>query len=143
MIFDAHSGQQQGVEEVLLSVPFAARDVPRLRVLVEGYASLAGLPEQRRGDFVVAMDAVAGNVVQHGGGHGLLVLARAHCHELRCRISDRGPGFTAEAIPDLAVGINGAGHGQGLWLTRLITDDLTVIPKAVGTTVVFAMRWNR
>ncbi|WP_327352727.1 ATP-binding protein [Streptomyces sp. NBC_01304] len=141
MIFDAYSGQQQGVEEVLLSVPFAARDVPRLRVLVEGHASLVGLPEQRRGDFVVAMDAVAGNVVQHGGGHGLLTLTRAHCHELRCRISDRGPGFTVEAIPDLAVGINGA--GQGLWLARLITDDLTVIPKAVGTTVVFAMRWNR
>jgi anti-sigma regulatory factor (Ser/Thr protein kinase) len=125
-------------EEVLLRRRFGAADIPPLRVLVESYAAFAGLPEPRRGDFVVAMDAVAVNAVQHGGGQGVLVLARTP-GELECRISDRGPGFTEEVIPDLAPGLNGCCPGRGLWLTRLITDRLTVVPGPAGTTVTFAM----
>ncbi|MGW0534177.1 ATP-binding protein [Streptomyces sp. NPDC003032] len=141
MTFDTRGGQAEGAEEILLRTPFTAKDVPYLRALVEGHAALVGLPQQRRGDFVVAMDAVASNAVQHGGGQGVLTLARAACHELRCRISDGGPGFTADVIPELAPGINGAGHGQGLWLTRLVTDDLTISADPTGATVAFSMRW--
>ncbi|QGV77437.1 ATP-binding protein [Streptomyces ficellus] len=125
-------------EELLLRRRFAGVDIPRLRVLVESCAALSGLPEARRGDFVVAMDAVAGNVVQHAGGAGLLVLART-AEELRCRVTDRGPGFTEDVIPDLAPGLNGACRGRGLWLTRLITDRLAVTRGPDGTTVTFAM----
>ncbi|MFF8293500.1 ATP-binding protein [Streptomyces sp. NPDC016309] len=133
-------GGQPGIgEELLLRRRFGGADIPRLRVRVEGCAALSGLPEPRRGDFVVAMDAVAGNVVQHAGGHGVLVLART-AQELECRVSDRGPGFSEDVIPDLAPGLNGACHGRGLWLTRLITDRLTVTRDPVGSTVTFAMR---
>lgn len=126
-------------EELLLRRRFDSAGIPRLRVLVEGCAALSGLPEPRRGDFVVAMDAVAGNVVQHGGGHGVLVLARTP-EELECRITDRGPGFSEDVIPELAPGLDGACLGRGLWLTRLITDRLTISGGPTGSTVAFAMR---
>ncbi|MER7110068.1 ATP-binding protein [Streptomyces sp. NPDC000229] len=126
-------------EELLLRRRFGGADIPRLRVLVEGCAALSGLPEPRRGDFVVAVDAVAGNVVQHAGGYGVLVLARTP-EELECRVTDRGPGFTEDVIPDLAPGLNGACRGRGLWLTRLITDRLTIARGPVGSTVAFAMK---
>ncbi|MET9800308.1 ATP-binding protein [Streptomyces sp. NPDC006368] len=138
MTLDSTGGVPGINEDVLLRRGFGAADIPRLRVLVESHASLAGLPEPRRGDFVVAMDAVAGNVVQHAGGRGLLVLTRTR-RELECRISDRGPGFSEDVIPDLAPGLNGSAPGRGLWLTRLITDRLTVTPGPVGTTVSFTM----
>ncbi|GGU59013.1 ATP-binding protein [Streptomyces lavendofoliae] len=125
-------------EELLLRRRFGSADIPRLRVLVESCAALCGLPEPRRGEFVVAMDAVAGNVVQHAGGHGLLELART-AKELECRVTDRGPGFTEDVIPDLAPGVNGACRGRGLWLTRLITDRLTVASGPAGSIVTFAM----
>ncbi|OKJ94608.1 hypothetical protein AMK26_32875 [Streptomyces sp. CB03234] len=139
MTLDSAGGRPGIGEELLLHRRFGGADIPRLRVLVEGYAALTGLPDCRRGDFVVAMDAVAGNVVQHAGGHGVLVLARTP-EELECRVSDRGPGFTEDVIPDLAPGLNGACHGRGLWLTRLITDRLTIAPGPVGSIVTFAMK---
>ena len=139
MTLDAAGGPPGIGEELLLHRRFGGADIPRLRVLVEGYAAVSGLPEPRRGDFVVAMDAVAGNVVQHAGGHGVLVLTRT-AKELECRVSDRGPGFTEDVIPDLDPGLNGACQGRGLWLTRLITDRLTVTRDPEGSTVSFAMR---
>ncbi|KUH40240.1 MULTISPECIES: ATP-binding protein [Streptomyces] len=132
-------GNGEGAD-ILLRCPFGGSDIPRLRVLVESHAAQAGLPEPRRGDFVVAVDAVVVNAVRHAGGSGVLVLART-ARELECRVSDRGPGFTEDVIPELAPGIGGACPGRGLWLTRLITDRLTVTPgPAGGSTVTFAMR---
>ncbi|MFG3497799.1 ATP-binding protein [Streptomyces sp. NPDC047928] len=134
------AGEAPGIgETVLLRRGFGGADIPELRVLVDSCAALAGLAEPRRGEFVVAVDAVAGNAVRHAGGRGLLVLARTP-KELECRVSDRGPGFTEDVIPPLAPGIDGACPGRGLWLTRLVTDRLSVAPGAVGATVTFAMR---
>ncbi|WP_175407731.1 ATP-binding protein [Streptomyces sp. TRM64462] len=127
-------------EDILLRRSFGGPDIPRLRMLVAGHAALAGLPEPRRGDFVVAVDAVAGNAVRYAGGGGDLALVRTP-KELECRVTDRGPGFTQDVIPDPAPGVGGAGPGRGLWLSRLVTDRFTVAPcPAGGCTVSFAMR---
>ncbi|GAA4933555.1 ATP-binding protein [Streptomyces coeruleoprunus] len=139
MTVDPAGGTPGTDEHVLMRRAFDGADIPELRVLVDSYAALAGLAEPRRGDFVVAVDAVAGNAVRHAGGRGVLVLARTP-KELECRVRDRGPGFTEDVIPRLAPGIDGACPGRGLWLARLITDRLTVAREPVGSTVTFAMR---
>ncbi|MGW7268439.1 ATP-binding protein [Streptomyces sp. NPDC054842] len=139
MALDTGDGRAPTAQDVLLRSRFAGADIPRLRVLVEGHATLAGLVEARRADFVVAMDAVATNAVQHGGGDGTLVLLRRG-GELECRISDRGPGCTEAVLTGLAHGPGGPARGGGLWLTRLVADRLSITPGAPGTTVSFAMR---
>ncbi|MFJ3222329.1 ATP-binding protein [Streptomyces sp. NPDC086783] len=139
MPLDTGDGHAPTPHDVLLHSRFAGGDLPRLRVLVEGHATLAGLVEPRRDDFVVAMDAVATNAVQHGGGDGTLVLLRRG-GELECRISDRGPGCTEAVLADLPHAPGASAEGAGLWLTRLVADRLSITPGAPGTTVSFAMR---
>lgn len=123
----------------LLESRFTHDDLPRLRMLVEQYAGHQGLPEPRRGDFIVALDAVAVNAVQHAGGGGTLVLQRSNGH-LACHIHDLGPGFSADVIPALAPGLDGCASGRGLWLAGLLTDDLTISVGPSGTMVTLTVQ---
>ena len=132
-------------EERLLCERFTERDLPGLRVGVEECAASAGLAGERRGEFVLAVDAMITNAVEHGGGSGRLLLRRIG-DELECEVADSGPGFTEEVIPELLPGLDGQAPGRGLWLARMLTDRLTVRPGAdrsgepVGAVVTLAVR---
>ncbi|MEU9116866.1 ATP-binding protein [Streptomyces sp. NPDC048483] len=115
----------------LLRRRFTARLLPQLRLLVEECAVREGLCGPRRGEFVLAVDEIAGNAVEHAGGSGRLVLLRVG-DELECRISDAGPGFSEAVIPELLPGLDGAPTGRGLWPARLVADRFAV---AAGTAV--------
>ncbi|MBB5935372.1 ATP-binding protein [Streptomyces zagrosensis] len=123
----------------LLDRQFTARDLPQLRVLVEECAAWAGLSDARRGDFVLAVDEIATNAIEHAGGRGHLTLRRVG-DELECKIADSGPGFSEDVIPDLLPGLDGAPSGRGLWLTRLVSDRLAISAGAIGAVVTLAMR---
>ncbi|WP_431784464.1 ATP-binding protein [Streptomyces chumphonensis] len=128
-------------EQQLLKQRFTARTLPQLRVGVEVCAASAGLTEPRRGDFVLAVDEVLTNAVEHAGGHGTLLLRRVG-HELEAQVSDAGPGFTADVIPELLPGLDGCADGRGLWLARLTTDRLSITaadPDAVGAGTVVTL----
>ncbi|UKY48845.1 ATP-binding protein [Streptomyces inhibens] len=116
----------------LLQRRFTARLLPQLRLLVEECAAREGLCEPRRGEFVLAVDEIAGNAVEHAGGSGRLLLRRVG-DELECRISDAGPGFSEAVIPELLPGLDGATKGRGLWLARLVADRFAVAAEAPGT----------
>ncbi|MEV0372083.1 ATP-binding protein [Streptomyces sp. NPDC050636] len=118
----------------MLQRRFTARLLPQLRLLVEECAAREGLREPRRGEFVLAVDEIAGNAVEHAGGSGRLVLRRVG-DELECRISDAGPGFSEAVIPELLPGLDGATKGRGLWLARLVADRFAVAagPGTAGT----------
>ncbi|WP_326689101.1 MULTISPECIES: ATP-binding protein [unclassified Streptomyces] len=129
--------------ELLCRLRFTLRDLPRLRIEVESCAAWAGLCEPRRGEFVVAVDAVATNAVEHAGGGGQLLL-RHIGDELECQVADSGPGFTEDVIPELLPGLDGAPTGRGLWLAKLVTDRLTVGDAGgQGSVVTFAVRLPR
>ncbi|GAA2313946.1 ATP-binding protein [Streptomyces kunmingensis] len=123
----------------LLECLFSLRDLPRLRLLIDEYAHRAGLAEPRRGEFVVAVDAVATNAIEHGGGGGTLILRRVD-GRLECQIRDCGPGFTDEVIPAHAPHIGDRTAGHGLWLASLVTDHFTVSAGSIGSIVALAMR---
>ncbi|GAA2638157.1 ATP-binding protein [Streptomyces axinellae] len=129
--------------ELLCRLRFTLRDLPRLRIEVESCAAWAGLCEPRRGEFVVAADAVATNAIEHAGGGGRLLL-RHIGNELECQVADSGPGFSEDVIPELLPGLDGAPTGRGLWLAKLVTDRLTVDDTGgQGSVVTFAVRLPR
>ncbi|MGI5467503.1 ATP-binding protein [Streptomyces sp. CA-132043] len=124
----------------LLQRRFTARLLPQVRLLVEECAAREGLAEPRRGEFVLAVDEVASNAVEHAGGSGRLVLRRTD-HELECLVIDSGPGFTEAVIPELLPGLDGAPTGRGLWMARLVADRLSITPgPADGAMVTLAVR---
>ncbi|WP_030559968.1 ATP-binding protein [Streptomyces aureocirculatus] len=124
---------------VLIDCPFVQTDLPRLRVLVDRYADREGLPAPRRGDFIVAVDAVASNAIEHAGGTGTLILQRADGH-LACHIHDSGPGFTTDVVPPPAPGNGDLSAGRGLWIASLITDHLSITSDTNGSVVSLTMR---
>ncbi|MFJ8825206.1 ATP-binding protein [Streptomyces sp. NPDC102467] len=123
----------------VLECPFTQGDLPRLRMLIDRYADREGLSEPRRGDFIVAIDAVATNAIEYAGGGGTLTLQRANGH-LECHIHDSGPGFTADVIPPQAPRIDDRSGGSGLWIAALITDQLTISSNTKGAIVALVMR---
>ncbi|MFH8484529.1 ATP-binding protein [Streptomyces longisporoflavus] len=123
----------------LLESRFNQDDLPRLRMLVEQYAGHQGLPEPRRSEFIVALDAVAVNAVEHAGGGGKLILQRSNGH-LNCHIHDSGPGFSADVIPERTPELGCDESGRGLWLADLLTDEMRISTGPGGATVTLTVR---
>lgn len=122
----------------LLEARFTAVDLPTLRFRVAECAERSGLCESRRHDFVLAVHEVLANAVEHGGGEGHLVTYNGD-GMLRCRITDKGPGFTADSIPSELPEIEAGEGGRGLWLTRHLTDRLDIELGDVGAIVTVAL----
>lgn len=133
---DTHGPRREaaGVQQQLLKRHFTARTLPQVRYVVEECAAWAGLAEPRRGEFVLAVDAVTTNAVEHAGGEGRLVL-RHLGDALEVTVTDQGPGFSPDVIPELLPGLDGGPHGRGLWLARLTTDRLTIEAGQPGAVV--------
>jgi anti-sigma regulatory factor (Ser/Thr protein kinase) len=123
-------------EHVLLSRSFDGGQLATLRRTVAKHAAEVGLLDSRRQDFVLAVDEVVTNAVRHGGGHGRLDVWVAE-GQLWFRVSDAGPGLAAP-LPAHAPEPTLPG-GRGLWITRHVTDDLTITTGPLGTTVTGAM----
>lgn len=117
-------------ETLLLTRHFTGENLPQVRAQVEDTAAAAGLGGVRLGEFTLAVSEIAANAVEHAGGRGRLELRRLP-HELECRITDDGPGFTP-AIPELLPGLTDTCPGRGLWLAHLVTDRLTVTTDLTG-----------
>ncbi|MFF1695894.1 ATP-binding protein [Streptomyces sp. NPDC058257] len=133
------SGSREVPPVTLLESPFNQDDLPRLRMLVEQFAGHQGLNEPRRSEFIVALDAVAVNAVEHAGGGGTLILQRGN-GRLACHIHDAGPGFSADVVPEAAPGLDDDTGGRGLWLAGLLTDELTIAAGPCGAMVTLAVR---
>lgn len=133
-------GPREEPAVTLLESRFTQNDMPRLRLLVEQYAGREGLSDPRRGEFVVAMDAVAVNAVEEPGDAGTLVLQRSGGH-LLCRIQNLGHdcGDLTAADP----GPTGRQAGHGLWLAGRLTDDITIDSGPRGVRVTLAVRLPR
>lgn len=119
-----------------LTETFSKDDVVRLRRLVARHADAVGLADARKQDLVLAVDEIATNAVRHGGGAGELTLWVAQ-ERLWFRIADRGPGLRA-ALPTKPPNRRQIG-GRGLWITRQITDDMSIESGPDGTVVTAAI----
>ncbi|KFF95596.1 hypothetical protein IQ62_40970 [Streptomyces scabiei] len=78
-------------EGLVLRMEFHGTELPLVRSLVEEAALRARLATAAKGALVQAVSEIATNAVVHGGGAGAVEL-RLVAGELRCEVTDSGPG---------------------------------------------------
>lgn len=104
-----------------------------LRGFMTSYATWAGAAAESVTQFVQAVDEVATNAIEHGGGSGVIRIWTSP-QAMSCEISDNGAGLSDPLAGHLPLPPGRAG-GCGLWLARQFCDLVQVRSGSAGTTV--------
>jgi anti-sigma regulatory factor (Ser/Thr protein kinase) len=111
---------------------FATGGLRRIRAFVAEQAERAGLKQEPAAAMVLAVNEIATNSLQHGGGQGELRVWQDE-HSVVCEVSDRGH-ITAPLAGRLPPVLS-AGHGGGLWLANQLCDLVQIYSSPDGTAV--------
>ena len=103
-----------------------------LRTAVGEAARAAGLSPHRADDFVLAVNEVAGNAVEHGYGTGLFQLW-LRPRVLTCEVHDSG--VLGNPLPGMRLPHPAEHRGRGVWIARQLCDLLHVWADHDGTHV--------
>jgi anti-sigma regulatory factor (Ser/Thr protein kinase) len=128
-----------GQPVTLLRQRFGRHDVPGLRRLVDRCVAAVGVADERRDDFVLAVNELLTNAVRHGGGTGLLHLHRIG-DTLTCEVSDYGPGLSAGDVDLSGPPPATQPGGRGLWFAAQLADRIEISRNAVGASVTVTVR---
>lgn len=114
-------------------VAFGEEELARTRDRADRWAAAAGLPPERRTDWVLAVGEATSNSVRHGGGRGRL---RMWCAdgEIVAEISDRGrltDPLTGRRRPDPYAPTG----GRGVWIMHQLCDLVEIRAAAQGLTL--------
>lgn len=118
----------------------SARDLAVLRKAVAAHAQVVGLPPDRVDDTVYAVSEITTNCVEHGAGHGNLLMWAAG-GELIWEVHDPGrSGSTVGFHPTptrlgLTPPSRSDDRGRGIWIARELCDRLHVWSAGDGTSV--------
>jgi anti-sigma regulatory factor (Ser/Thr protein kinase) len=112
---------------------FNAVDLRRVRDGCRAALRDAGLDDDRAPMFVVAINECLTNAIQHGGGHGRLVLIDDGVLVV-AEIFDQGRGGDLTTIPVQMPAVD-AVCGRGLWMVQRLVDRLTLTTGVGGTTL--------
>jgi anti-sigma regulatory factor (Ser/Thr protein kinase) len=140
VLAEAEASWADGDTAPILDQAFDAGTLYALRAAVQAHAIQLGLPETRTDDLVIAVHELAANAVRHGAGGGRVRLWE-HDGALRVQVEDRGA-TPPDTRPDADVAAGWAFlPGHGLWLVRLVADELTVYsgPEGTRATMAFAL----
>jgi anti-sigma regulatory factor (Ser/Thr protein kinase) len=119
---------------VSLDQTFDGNGLIALRSAVAAHATELGLTGTRRDELILLAHELASNAVVHGGGRGRLRLW-ATDGRLYCEVSDSGPGLPASLLTGGEQPPLGATGGRGLWLVRVLADDLDLRSGPDGSTI--------
>ncbi|MBP2704546.1 ATP-binding protein [Microbispora sp. RL4-1S] len=113
-------------------------DLATLREHVQTYARRAGLSGARLDDLVIAANEAAINVLEHGGGTG--VLAISHDDDaLAVEVTDNVGVLQPSALPADRPTAR-ADRGYGLWLMGELCDTVSIEQARGGSLVRLSMR---
>jgi anti-sigma regulatory factor (Ser/Thr protein kinase) len=105
--------------------------LPSVRRFVAGHADRAGLPPERVADLVLAVNELAANAVEHGGGTGELAVW-VEQDDLVCQLTDRGH-LTQPLAGRIPVPADASTGGRGLLMINQLCD-LVRVHTAPGST---------
>jgi anti-sigma regulatory factor (Ser/Thr protein kinase) len=140
VLADAEADWSGGGVSPVLDQAFDAGTLYALRAAVQAHATQLGMPAARTDDLVIAVHELAANAVRHGAGSGRVRLW-VRDGELRCQVEDGGVAQqSSSADQNVAEGWPFS-SGHGLWLVRLVADELGVFSGPDGTraTVAFGL----
>jgi len=124
--------------DVLLLVDFVLGDIADLRHRCREHALAAGLDRSSSMAFVLAINEVVNNAVEHGGGGGRLILLHDRAGRMIARIVDAGHA-PVPTVPHHAPPPD-AERGRGLWMSSQLVDQMAVAPgEPHGTAVTITM----
>lgn len=103
-----------------------------LRHAVAGVSTDAGLSAERVADFVLAVNEIASNSVEHGPGSGTLRLWR-RADQVVAEVHDDGR--MQVPFPGMVAPPPSGARGRGLWLASELSDVLQVWSDASGTVI--------
>ncbi|MBG0826649.1 sensor histidine kinase [Planomonospora sp. ID67723] len=107
-------------------------DLGRMRQQVSARATALGLSAELTGRLLLAVNEVAANAVQHGGGSGRIRIWADHA-AVGCDVVD--PGRMDTPFPGYLPPDPRAEHGHGLWVVRQLCDLLEIRTGQDGTQV--------
>lgn len=110
-----------------------AEQLATLRDFVSSQAHQIGADSRSVAPFVQAVDEVATNAIEHGGGSGVLQVWAGN-QTLLCEVSDAGAGLRDPLAGQLPRP-PGQARECGLWLARQFSDLLEMHSDPAGTTV--------
>jgi len=114
------------------AMPFVyTTNLSEVRALAEKHARMAGLPDTRVADFVIAVSEIAANTVQHARSQGSMEIW-SDADEIVCEIRDGGI-FTGPLASVRAPSFAIAGHG--LWIVQQVCDHVELDSDEHGTIV--------
>lgn len=113
-------------------MPFVyTTNLAQVRALARSHATMAGLPDTRVVDFVLAVSEIAANTVRHARSQGTVEIWR-DADEIVCEIRDSG--VIADPVTAQQPRADGTG-GHGLWLVNQVCDRVELRSDETGTTV--------
>jgi len=115
-------------------------DLAAIRAVVHRYALLAGLPEPRAIDLVLAVSEVAANTVRHAGSPGSLKIWY-NSDEIVCQVHDEG--IITDPLAGRRKPSLDAMGGHGLWIVNEVCDQVDMHSDETGTTIRLHMKLPR
>lgn len=116
---------------VVFDERFDASTLHLMRERVAACAAVAGVPDDRVVDVILAVNELVANAVTHGAGAGRLLM-RAIAGALHCQVSDAGPGGGPWPVR----------QGHGLWLVRAVANEVTASHGPHGSQVTATFGWQ-
>jgi anti-sigma regulatory factor (Ser/Thr protein kinase) len=107
-------------------------NLSEVRALAEKQARMAGLPDARVADFVIAVSEVAANTVRHARSPGSMEIW-CEAGEIVCEIRDAGVIADPQAVRRPPP--PGAAGGHGLWLVQQVCDRVELHSDENGTVI--------
>jgi anti-sigma regulatory factor (Ser/Thr protein kinase) len=102
---------------------FGEGELPSVRRFVEDECRDEGIGDERRGELVFAVNEIATNSLEHGGGSGIVRMWR---EEPRLVAEVRDGGRLEDPLADRRIPGPGASAGRGLWLANHFCDLVQV-----------------
>jgi anti-sigma regulatory factor (Ser/Thr protein kinase) len=114
-------------------MPFVyTTNLSEVRTLAEKQARMAGLPDERVVDFVIAISEVAGNTVRHARSAGSMEIW-SDGDEIVCEMRDEG--VIGDPLAGRRPPSPDANGGHGLWLVHQVCDRVDLRSDSGGTTI--------
>ncbi|GAA2255561.1 hypothetical protein GCM10010145_24660 [Streptomyces ruber] len=119
----------------LLEIPFTPSLLTQVRLHAGEWAIGAGLPRERREEFVLAVHEVVSRSVLRGGGAGVLRLYEQH-GALHCQVTGEAPCHADETGAVRPPGTETAPDGPDLETVQDLSGRLKITATPMGATVV-------